>query len=125
MGATFTTEDEWQGQIKSGYQTADKVAGLAAPSEGYVWRRQRYISDRFRIGQGLTSWSSDAGNRVYGDDLDITNGPDSTAGSAAGEPDYMVNTNDLIPYPPGSGIWKETYVAEGFSEWEEWLLVVT
>jgi len=120
MGATFTKTGEWQGVKKGGYQTADKVAGLETPAIGTIWRRKQYISDRYRNGQGLLSWSSSAGDRVYGDDLTITNGPDNMDGLIAGEPDYMITANDLEPDPPGSGIWKETQVAEGFGEWEEW-----
>jgi len=120
MGATFTTTGDWQGGIKGGYQTATKVAGLPDPPAGYLYRRQRSVSDRWRNGQGLTAWTSGAGNSVAGDDLDITNGPDST--SWGGEPDYIVTANDLVADPPGSGIWKETLVAENFTAWALWAI---
>jgi len=120
MGATFTTTGEWQGQIKGGYQTATKVAGLADPPEGQIYRRQHSISDRFRNGQGLLAWASSAGSTIYGDDLNITNGPDTT--NWGGEPDYLITSNELQADPPGSGIWKETMVAENFTEWALWTI---
>ena len=124
MGATFTTTGEWQGVLKGGYQLADKVAELAAPDTGKIWRRKHYISDRYRNGQGLLSWASSAGDRVYGDDLIVTNGPDNMDGLIGGAPDHIITSNDLTPDPPGSGIWKETQVAEGFGEWEQWEIAI-
>lgn len=116
MGATFTITGTWQGQIKGGYQTATKVAGLPDPPTGSIYRRKRNVSSRWRWGKGLTAWSSSAGEVAYGDDLDITNGPDST--NWGGEPDYIVTANNLEAAPPGSGIWRETYVAENYTAWE-------
>jgi hypothetical protein len=122
MATEFTTTGEWQGSIKGGYQTAVKVAGFPAPQSGYIYRRARNVSDRWRWGQGLLSWVSIAGTTVFGDDLDITNGPDTT--NWGGEPDYIVTANNLDAAPPGSGIWKETMVAEGYTDWEEWLIPI-
>ena len=116
MGATFTTTGSWQGKLKGGYQTATKVAGLADPPAGYIYRRKLNIADRWRWGKGLTSWASSAGDLVYGDDLTITNGDDST--QSAGEPQYIITNNEIIPSPPGSGIWVETHVAELYTAWE-------
>jgi len=118
MGATFTTTGDWQGAVKGGYQTADAVAGLPPPQSGYIYRRKRIISDRYRNGQGLTSYTNDSGSAIAGDDLVITNGADSTYWG--GEPNYIITANDLIPDPPGSGMWRETLVAEGYTAWEEW-----
>lgn len=118
MGATFTKATAWQGSLQGGYQVASKVAGMPDPPDGSVYRRKRNISDRFRIGQGLTAFTSSAGTEVMGDDLDITNGPDSP--TWGGEPAYIVTANNCEPDPPGSGLWRETFVAEGFTAWELW-----
>jgi len=120
--SVFTLKGTWQGQIKGGYQTAQKVAGLPAPAVGFIWRRKRFISNRYRNLQGYTSWDTQAGEVIPGDDLVITNGPDSP--TYGGEPDYLITNNDLDPDPQGSGIWRETMVAEGFSDWEQWEIPV-
>jgi len=118
MATNFLLEGEWQGSLKGGYQTAQKVAGLPAPDTGKLWRRKRSISSRYRNGQGLLSWENRSGEVIPGDDLVITNGPDES--NWGGEPDYLITTNELVPDPQGSGIWRETMVAEGFTEWEQW-----
>ena len=121
MGATFGTKTgSWQGTVKTGIQVADKVAGEVA-AKGFVWKRQKFISDRWRWGKGTVSFTSDAGDRLYGDDLNVTNGLDNTAAaSTAGSPDYICTANDIISSPPGSGIWKETQIAEAYGVWEQW-----
>lgn len=116
MGATFTTIGTWQGKLSGGYEIATKVAGLPEPPEGQVYRRKRNVADRFRWGKGLTAWSSDAGDLIYGDDISITNGDDTT--QTAGEPEYIVTSNDIEAAPPGSGLWRETHVAEIYTPWE-------
>lgn len=116
MGATFTITGEWQGKLKGGYQTATKVAGLADPPTGSIYRRKLNIADRWRWGKGLTSWVSSAGDLIFGDDLGITNGPDVTM--SGGEPEYIITANELEAAPPGSGIWREIHVAELYTEWE-------
>jgi hypothetical protein len=120
MGATFTKTGEWQGDVNGGYETATKVAGLPEPDEGKIYRRKRNISSRWRNGQGLTSWTNSAGTEIYGDDLTITNGPDTT--SWAGEPKYLITQNELQADPPGSGIWKEIMVAENYTDWAQWTI---
>jgi hypothetical protein len=116
--AVFDLKGDWQGSSKGQYQTAQSVAGLPAPAAGYLWRRKKFISSRYRNLQGYTSWVSQAGEEIPGDDLNVTNGPDTTV--FGGEPDYLITANDLDPAPQGSGIWKETMVAEGYSDWEQW-----
>ena len=118
MGATFTTASAWMGTLRSGYQTADKVANAPVAEEGFIWRRKHHISDRYRLGQGLMTWETDAGDQVWGAELYVTNGPDVIdMGTGI---IYMVTANDLVSEPQGSGLWRETHVAEGFSPWEQW-----
>lgn len=121
MGADFTggSTGKWQGSIKPGYQTATKVAGLPEPDAGYVWRRSKYTVDRYRWAKGLVSFDSDAGDTVTGDTLSITNGAWSGA-PLSGSLTFLVIANDLIPSPPGTDMWKETHVSEGYSDWEQW-----
>jgi len=118
--AVFDLKGAWQGQVKSGYQTAQKVAGLPAPAEGSLYRRKKFISNRYRNLQGYSSGAGQAGEEIEGDDLSVTNGPDTTV--LGGEPAYLITANDLLPDPQGSGIWRETMVAEGFSDWTEWVI---
>ena len=118
MAATFTKKSEWFGSIRAGYETATKVAGKDDPAEGYVWRRRVYTIERKRNGQGLTAFSPNVGNTTTGDNLGVQNGPDIIAGN--GDDTYLLQKDDVIPTPQGSGLWEEHQIAVSYQDWEEW-----
>jgi len=118
MGATFTTTGSWQGEAVGGFQTAKKVAGLPNPADGYLWKRKRNVSKRWRWGKGLTAFTDSSGDNIAGDDLTVTNGDDTTL--LAGQNAHIITQNNVVASPPGSGIWKENMVAEGYTDWEQW-----
>ena len=118
MAATFVTTGEWFGSIKAGYETAKKVADLPALEKGYLYRRRVYTIERSRMGQTLLSFSPNVGNTTTGDKLSITSGADTIAGSAADT--YVLEKDDIVPTPQGSGIWEEQQIAVSYTDWEEW-----
>ena len=118
MAATFVTTGEWFGSIKAGYETATKVAGKADPATGFLWRRRVYTIERSRMGQTLTSFSPNVGNTTTGDKLTITSGADTIQGSASDT--YLLEKDDIVPSPQGSGIWEEQQIAVSYTDWEEW-----
>ena len=118
MAATFVLTGNWFGTIKAAYETATKVAGRPDPATGYLWRRRVYTIERARSGQTLTSFSPNVGNTTTGDKLSITNGTDTVAGSAAQT--YLLEKDDIVPSPQGSGMWEEQQIAVSYTDWEEW-----
>ena len=118
MAATFVTTGEWFGSIKAGYETATKVAGKDDPATGYLWRRRVYTIERARSGKTLTAFSPNVGGTTTGDNLTITNGSDTIAGAAANT--YLLEKDDVVPAPQGSGIWEEQQIAVSYTDWEEW-----
>lgn len=118
MSATFVITGQWFGTIKAGYETATKVAGKPDPATGKLWRRRVYTIERSRFGQTLTSFSPNVGNTTTGDKLSITSGTDTIAGSAANT--YLLEKDDIVPSPQGSGIWEEQQIAVSYTDWEEW-----
>jgi len=118
MAATFTTAGDWHGKIRSGYETATNVAGKTNPPDGYLYRRRIYTIERERSGQGLTAFTPNVGNTTTGDNLSITNGPDTVSGNVADE--YLLLTDDVLETPPGSGLWVEMQVAVSYTDWELW-----
>ena len=120
MAATFKKSSEWMGSIKGGYETAVKVAGKPDPQDGYLWRRRVYTVDRERICKGLLSFSHNVWNTASGDSLYVMNGEDRISGNA--DNDYLLLRDDVIPNPPGSGMWKEVQVAVSYTDWEQWLI---
>lgn len=117
MGVTATLIGDWQGGMTGGYQTAVKVAGLPAPPDGYIYQRKRNVYNKWRWVQGMTAFTSDAGDIVVGDDQTTINGPD--APTYGGEPNAIITAHEIEPAPSGSGIWIEKQVIEGYTAWEE------
>jgi hypothetical protein len=117
MGATFTSNGDWEGRIRTTFETAKSVAGKT-PQDGYLFRRKILVLERQRVGKGLTAWVSTTGNSTTGDNLSFKNGADTLTGGAGDT--YMLKTNNCLPNPQGSGIWLETQVAVSFQEWAEW-----
>ena len=118
MAATFTTTGDWFGSIKAGYETAGKVAGKSDPATGYLWRRKVYTIERARSGQGLLSFAPNVGGTATGDQLSITNGGDTISGSALDT--YLLEKDDVVPTPQGSGMWEEQQIAVSYTDWAEW-----
>ena len=118
MAATFTVEGAWFGRIEARYETAQKVAGKADPADGYLWRRKVYTITRARSGQGLTAFTPNVGGTTTGDNLSIVNGPDTQVFNASDT--YMLESDDVVPAPQGSGLWEERQVAVSYADWEEW-----
>ena len=118
MAATFVITGDWFGSIKAGYETATKVAGKPDPQDGYLYRRRVFTIERSRMGQTLTSFNPNVGNTTTGDKLSITSGADTIQGSAAQT--YLLEKDDIIPSPQGSGIWEEQQIAVSYTDWEEW-----
>jgi hypothetical protein len=120
MSATFTKEGEWFGTIRAGYETANAVAGYPAPASGYIWRRRIYTIDRARSGQEILTYVPNVGNTATGDELYIVNGDDTVYGNVSDI--YMLQKDDIVPTPQGSGMWLEQQIAISYQEWEQWLL---
>ena len=121
MGATFdTATGDWKGRVDGTYETANKVAGKEDPADGYLWRREIETWTRQRTGQGLSAFDTDAGDNVAGETLQINNGDDTLNGPLGFV--YLVQVNGIVPDPQGSGIWIESHVAVGYTEWEQWLI---
>lgn len=121
MGVSATLSGDWQGgSITGGYETATKVAGLPNPASGKIYRRKRNVYSKWRYHQGMTAFSSDAGDEVVGDDQTITNGADEPV--LAGEPDAIITAHTIEPSPTGSGIWIERQTIEGYTEWAEYTI---
>jgi len=119
MAATFTTATgNWEGSLKGSYQTADKVAGLADPQDGYLWRRKIYTIERSRYGQTLSSFTPNVGGSALGNTLSVKSGPTTITGSATDT--YMLLRDDVTPAPKGSDIWLEEQTAVSYTAWEEW-----
>jgi len=118
MAATFVTTGAWFGTIKAGYETATKVAGKPDPETGYLWRRKVYTIERTRSGQTLTAFSPNVGGTTTGDKLSITNGADTIEAGAADT--YLLQKDDVVPSPQGSGMWEEQQIAVSYTDWEEW-----
>ena len=110
----------WQGKFTGGYETATKVAGLPEPATGKIYRRKRNVYSKWRWLTEVTSFSSLAGTTVTGDDQTVTNGADTP--TYAGEPSAIITSHELEANPPGSGIWIESQVIEGFTEWAEFTI---
>ena len=122
MAAIFTTTGDWFGSIRSGYETATKVAGKPNPTTGYLWRRKVYTIERARSGQELLSFTPNVGGSTTGDNLSVTNGADTISGAVADT--YLLQKDDVVPTPQGSGMWEELQVAVSYTDWEEWLIPV-
>ena len=120
MAAVFTTTGDWFGTIRSGYETATKVAGEPNPTTGYLWRRKIYTIERARSGQELLSFAPNVGGSTTGDNLSVTNGADTIAGSI--NDTYLLQKDDVVPTPQGSGMWEEQQIAVSYTDWEEWLI---
>lgn len=118
MSATFAQVTDWFGSIQAGYETANKVAGKAAPQDGYLWQRKVYTIDRTRTGQTLTGFTPEVGNEVAGNTLSVTNGADEIFASSSQT--YIFLKDDMVPSPVGSAIWDQKQTAVSFSDWEEW-----
>ena len=123
MAATFTKEGEWFGSIKAGYETATKVAGKPDPADGFLWRRRIYTIDRARSGQGITAFAPNVGNTALGNTLYVKNGPDDKLYGNVNDT-YLLQTDDVVPTPQGSGLWQEHQVAVSYSDWETWEIPV-
>ena len=120
MAATFVTTGDWFGRIRAGYETATKVAGKPEPTAGYLWRRKIYTIERARSGQTLTSFVPNVGGSTTGDKLTIKNGTDTVSGAVADT--YLLQKDDIVPTPQGSGMWEEQQIAVSYTDWEEWLI---
>jgi hypothetical protein len=120
MSATFTKTGDWFGSIRAGYETANKVAGLPDPAPGYIWRRRIYTIDRARSGQQILTYVPNVGNTATGDDLCIVNGGDTVCGTSGDI--YMLQKDDIVPTPQGSGMWQEQQIAVSYQEWEQWAI---
>ena len=118
MAATFAITGDWFGSIKAGYETATKVAGKPDPSTGYLWRRKVYTIERARSGQTLLSFNPNVGGTTTGDNLSITSGADTIQGGAGDT--YLLEKDDVVPAPQGSGMWEEQQIAVSYTDWEEW-----
>jgi hypothetical protein len=122
MAATFDITGDWFGSIRAGYETATKVAGKPNPTDGYLWRRKIYTIERARSGKTLTAFAPNVGGSTTGDNLTVQNGADIIAGSASDT--YLLQKDDVVPTPQGSGMWEEQQIAVSYTDWEEWLIPV-
>jgi hypothetical protein len=122
MATVWTKAGDWFGSIRAGYETATKVAGQPDPAAGYLWRRRIFTIDRARSAQGLVSFDPQTGNTAAGNTLYVVNGSDKVFGRASDI--YLLQKDDAIPTPQGSGLWQEKQIAVSYGEWEEWEIPV-
>ena len=120
MPVTATTEGEWKGSNSTGFETAKAVAGFPPPATGWLYRRNYLRIDQESVVKGATIFTTDVGSSIAAGNADtrITNGADSIELSASG--DFIVQTDDLIPNPQGSGIWKHVRTLILYEDWFEW-----
>ena len=118
MAATFATMGAWFGSIKAAYETAVKVAGKSDPATGFLWRRKVYTIERARSGQALLAFEPNVGGNATSDKLSVTNGGDTISGSASDT--YLLEKDDVVPSPQGSGMWEEQQIAVSYTDWAEW-----
>ena len=122
MAAVFTTTGDWFGTLDAGYETATKVAGKPDPATGFLWRRKIYTIARARSGQELLSFTPNVGGTTTGDNLEIVNGGDTITGNVGDT--YLLQKDDVILTPQGSGMWEEHQIAVSYNDWEQWEIPV-
>ena len=117
MAATFTTTGDWFGKIDANYETADKVAGAQAAADGFAYKRKIYVITRARSGKGLLTFTPNVGGTTTGDNLSIVNGGDTISASA--DDTYLLQKDEVVPTPQGSGMWEEQQIAISYGAWEQ------
>jgi len=118
MATSFTKVGEWEGDIDSGFETAQKVAGLGDPGDGYLWKRTIYTISRSRVGNELLTFLPVVGTESAGDNLTVQNGALTIRGNAAQT--YVCTKDRCEPYPNGSGIWRQSQLWVSYSTWVEY-----